>query len=180
MRVEYVPMPPPQDAESIPVYLHKELQRISTLLGSISEVHNSGMFLVPAGATMSVTTTPSTITAYNRVRQDEEGIESDTSAGTFSFLSTSRYHLTFNANIKHNSGGSTDTEIGVYVNDVLQAGSLRTLNFNGSHYLPVSFAYQGKANRGDVISIKVSMANGSSTLTFNTLDADIEGRLIDV
>jgi len=180
MRIEYVPMPPPQDVEGLSPYLHNELQRIARLLGGVSEVHDSGMFLATSGATMSLTTTPLTITAYDTVRADQEGIFASPTGGTFTFLSDSRYRLNFSANISHQSGGQTDTTIGVYINNVLQAGTEHTLNFNGSHYLPVSFTAKGTAERGDVITIKMAMDSGTSTLTFNILDVDIEGKSIDV
>jgi len=180
VRREYVPMPPPQTIEGIPVYLQNELQRISRFLGGISEVHDSGMFLATEGATMDLTTTPTTVTAYDTVRADEEGLVADKDDGTFTFLSASRYRLNFSANISHQSGGSTDTTIGVYVNDVLQDGTEHTLNFNGSHYLPVSFTAKGTSEQGDVVKIKMAMDSGTSTVTFNILDVDIEGKSIDV
>ena len=76
-------MPPPQTIEGIPVYLQNELQRISRFLGGISEVHDSGMFLATEGATMALTTTPATVTAYDTVREDEEGLVADKDDGTF-------------------------------------------------------------------------------------------------
>jgi hypothetical protein len=180
VRIEYVPMPPPQDIEGISPYLQNELQRIARFLGGLSEIHDSGMFLSTEGATMALTTTPATITAYDTVREDEEGLIADKDAGTFTFLSDSRYRLNFSANMGHHSGGQTDTTIGVYINDVLQAGTEHTLNFNGSHYLPISFAAKGIAQAGDVVEIKMAMDSGTSTVTFNILDVDIEGKAIDV
>ena len=180
MRLEYVPMPPPQNVESVPLYLQSELQRISRFLGGISEVHDSGMFLSTAGATMALTTTPATITAYDTIRADEEGLEANKDNGTFVFLSASRYRLNFSANMRHQSGGQTDTTIGVYINDVLQDGTEHTLNFNGSHYLPISFTAKGTADQGDIVKIKMAMDCGTSTVTFNILDVDIEGKAINV
>lgn len=180
MRIEYVPMPPPQEISALPVYLQNELQRISRFLGGISEVHDSGMFLATEGATMALTTTPATVTAYDTIRADEEGLESNKDNGTFTFLSASRYRLNFSANLKHHSGGQTDTTIGIYINDVLQEGTEHTLNFQGSHYLPVSFTAKGTAEQGDVVKIKMAMDSGTSTVTFNILDVDIEGKSIDV
>lgn len=173
-------MPPPQTIEGIPVYLQNELQRISRFLGGISEIHDSGMFLSTEGATMDLTTTPTTVTAYDTVRADQEGLVADKDDGTFTFLSASRYRLNFSANMSHQAGGSTDTTIGVYINDVLQDGTEHTLNFNGSHYLPVSFTAKGTAEQGDVVKIKMAMDSGTSTVTFNILDVDIEGKSIDV
>ena len=74
---------------------------------------------------MALTTTPATITAYDTVRADEEGLEADKDAGTFTFLSASRYRLNFSANLKHHSGGQTDTTIGLYINDVNLRSTLR-------------------------------------------------------
>ena len=173
-------MPPPQTIEGIPVYLQNELQRISRFLGGISEIHDSGMFLSTEGATMDLTTTPTTVTAYDTVRADQEGLVADKDDGTFTFLSASRYRLNFSANMSHQAGGSTDTTIGVYINDVLQGGTEHTLNFNGSHYLPVSFTAKGTAEQGDVVKIKMAMDSGTSTVTFNILDVDIEGKSTDV
>ena len=53
MRLEYVPLPPPQNMEAYPVYINNELQRIARFIGGISEVHETGMFLATAGATMA-------------------------------------------------------------------------------------------------------------------------------
>lgn len=171
-------MPPPQNLEGIPVYLQNELQRISRFLGGISEVHDSGMFLGTSGATMSLTDTPATITAYDTIRADEEGLEADKDDGTFSFLSDSRYRLNFSANV---STGSTSTlVIGVYINDSLVSGTQHTLNTSGSHYLPVSFSTKGTASAGDVVKVKVALDTGTGTLTFDILDVDIEGKSIDV
>jgi len=178
VRREYVPMPPPQTIEGIPVYLQNELQRISRFLGGISEVHDSGMFLATVGATMALTDTPATITAYDTIRADEEGLEADKDDGTFTFLSASRYRLNFSANV---SAGSTSTlVIGVYINDSLVSGTQHTLNTSGSHYLPISFSTKGTASAGDVVKIKVALDSGTGTLTFDILDVDIEGKSIDV
>ena len=180
-------MPPPQTIEGIPVYLQNELQRISRFLGGISEVHDSGMFLATAGATMVVTESPSTIVAYDTIREDEEGLIADKDNGTFTFLSESRYRINFSANMRHNlAAGQVTNHIGVYINDTLVAGTNHTINFIGGRYMPISFSAKGVAQAGDVVKIKIHIEDDgdgnadTETITFNVLDVDIEGKSIDV
>lgn len=180
MRLEYMPLPPPQDMEAYPVYINNELQRIARFLGGISETHETGMFLATSGATMALSTTPSTITAYDTVRADEEGITSSHSAGTITFLSDSKYTLTFSANIKRHGGGSSPAAIGVYLDGSLVAGTLHTMNFSGSDYLPISFTSNGTVNAGQVITVKMYLTTGTTDVTFDTLDVNVTGKAIDV
>lgn len=180
MRLEYMPLPPPQDMEAYPVYINNELQRIARFLGGISETHETGMFLATSGATMALSTTPTTITAYDTVRADEEGITSSHSAGTITFLSDSKYTLTFSANIKRHGGGSSPAAIGVYLNGSLVAGTLHTMNFSGSDYLPISFTSNGTVNAGQVITVKMYLTTGTTDVTFDTLDVNVTGKAIDV
>jgi len=180
MRLEYMPLPPPQDMEAYPVYINNELQRIARFLGGISETHETGMFLGTSGATMALSTTPATITAYNTVRADEEGITSSHSAGTITFLSDSKYTLTFSANVKRHGGGSSPAAIGVYLNGSLVAGTLHTMNFSGSDYLPISFTSNGTVSAGQVITVKMYLTSGTTAVTFDTLDVNVTGKAIDV
>lgn len=180
MRLEYMPLPPPQDMEAYPVYINNELQRIARFLGGISETHETGMFLATSGATMALSTTPTTITAYDTVRADEEGITSSHSAGTITFLSDSKYTLTFSANIKRHGGGSSPAAIGVYLDGSLVAGTLHTMNFSGSDYLPISFTSNGTVNAGQVITVKMYLTTGTTDITFDTLDVNVTGKAIDV
>lgn len=180
MRLEYMPLPPPQDMDAYPVYINNELQRIARFLGGISETHETGMFLATSGATMALSTTPTTITAYDTVRADEEGITSSHSAGTITFLSDSKYTLTFSANIKRHGGGSSPAAIGVYLNGSLVAGTLHTMNFSGSDYLPISFTSNGTVNAGQVITVKMYLTTGTTDVTFDTLDVNVTGKAIDV
>lgn len=180
MRLEYMPLPPPQDMDAYPVYINNELQRIARFLGGISETHETGMFLSTSGATMALSTTPATITAYNTVRADEEGITSSHSAGTITFLSDSKYTLTFSANIKRHGGGSSPAAIGVYLNGSLVAGTLHTMNFSGSDYLPISFTSNGTVSAGQVITVKMYLTSGTTDVTFDTLDVNVTGKAIDV
>ena len=180
MRLEYMPLPPPQDMDAYPVYINNELQRIARFLGGISETHETGMFLATSGATMALSTTPATITAYDTVRADEEGITSSHSAGTITFLSDSKYTLTFSANIKRHGGGSSPAAIGVYLNGSLVAGTLHTMNFSGSDYLPISFTSNGTVNAGQVITVKMYLTSGTTAVTFDTLDVNVTGKAIDV
>lgn len=180
MRLEYVPLPPPQDMEAYPVYINNELQRIARFLGGISETHETGMFLSTGGATMSLSTTPATITAYNTVRADEEGITSSHSAGTITFLSDSKYTLTFSANIKRHGGGTSPAAIGVYLDGSLVAGTLHTMNFSGSDYLPISFTSNGTVSAGQVLSLKMYLTSGTTSVTFDALDVNVTGKAIDV
>ena len=180
MRLEYMPLPPPQDMEAYPVYINNELQRIARFLGGISETHETGMFLATSGATMSLSTTPAPITAYDTVRADEEGITSSHSAGTITFLSDSKYTLTFSANIKRHGGGSSPAAIGVYLNGSLVAGTLHTMNFSGSDYLPISFTSNGTVSAGQVITVKMYLTSGTTDVTFDTLDVNVTGKAIDV
>ena len=180
MRLEYMPLPPPQDMDAYPVYINNELQRIARFLGGISETHETGMFLSTSGATMALSTTPATITAYNTVRADEEGITSSHSAGTITFLSDSKYTLTFSANIKRHGGGSSPAAIGVYLNGSLVAGTLHTMNFSGSDYLPISFTSNGTVSAGQVLTVKMYLTSGTTDITFDTLDVNVTGKAIDV
>jgi hypothetical protein len=180
MRLEYVPLPPPQDMEAYPVYINNELQRIARFLGGISETHETGMFLATSGTTMALSTTPATITAYNTVRADEEGMTASHSAGTITFLSDSKYTLTFSANVKRHGGGSSPAAIGVYLNGSLVAGTLHTMNFSGSDYLPISFTSNGTVSAGQVLSIKMYLTSGTTDVTFDTLDVNVTGKAIDV
>lgn len=180
MRLEYMPLPPPQDMDAYPVYINNELQRIARFLGGISETHETGMFLATSGATMALSTTPATITAYDTVRADEEGITSSHSAGTITFLSDSKYTLTFSANIKRHGGGSSPAAIGVYLNGSLVAGTLHTMNFSGSDYLPISFTSNGTVSAGQVITVKMYLTSGTTDVTFDTLDVNVTGKAIDV
>lgn len=180
MRLEYMPLPPPQDMEAYPVYINNELQRIARFLGGISEIHETGMFLSTAGATMALTTTPTTITAYDTVRADEEGMTASHSAGTITFLSDSKYTLTFSANVKRHGGGSSAAIIGLYLNGTLISGTQHTIDFSGSQYLPISFSSNGTVNAGQAITVKMSLASGTTDVTFDTLDLNIVGKAIDV
>ena len=180
MRLEYMPLPPPQDMEAYPVYINNELQRIARFLGGISETHETGMFLSTSGATMALNTTPATITAYNTVRADEEGMTASHSAGTITFLSDSKYTLTFSANVKRHGGGSSPAAIGVYLDGSLVAGTLHTMNFSGSDYLPISFTSNGTVNAGQVITVKMYLTTGTTDVTFDTLDVNVTGKAIDV
>ena len=180
MRLEYMPLPPPQDMDAYPVYINNELQRIARFLGGISETHETGMFLATSGATMALSTTPTTITAYDTVRADEEGITSSHSAGTITFLSDSKYTLTFSANIKRHGGGSSPAAIGVYLDGSLVAGTLHTMNFSGSDYLPISFTSNGEVSAGQVITVKMYLTTGTTDVTFDTLDVNVTGKAIDV
>jgi hypothetical protein len=166
--------------EAYPVYINNELQRIARFLGGISETHETGMFLATSGATMALSTTPTTITAYDTVRADEEGITSSHSAGTITFLSDSKYTLTFSANIKRHGGGSSPAAIGVYLDGSLVAGTLHTMNFSGSDYLPISFTSNGTVNAGQVITVKMYLTTGTTDVTFDTLDVNVTGKAIDV
>lgn len=129
---------------------------------------------------MALSTTPATITAYDTVRADEEGITSSHSAGTITFLSDSKYTLTFSANIKRHGGGSSPAAIGVYLNGSLVAGTLHTMNFSGSDYLPISFTSNGTVNAGQVITVKMYLTTGTTDVTFDTLDVNVTGKAIDV
>lgn len=180
MRLEYVPLPPPQDMEAYPVYINNELQRIARFLGGISETHETGMFLATSGTTMALSTTPATVTAYDTVRADEEGMTASHSAGTITFLSDSKYTLTFSANVKRHGGGSSPAAIGVYLNGSLVAGTLHTMNFSGSDYLPISFTSNGTVSAGQVLSIKMYLTSGTTDVTFDTLDVNVTGKAIDV
>ena len=180
MRLEYMPLPPPQDMEAYPVYINNELQRIARFIGGISEVHETGMFLATSGATMALTTSPATITAYDTVRADEEGMTASHSAGTITFLSDSKYTLTFSANVKRHGGGSSAGVIGLYLNGTLIAGTHHTLDFNGSNYIPISFSSNGTVNAGQVITVKMSLTSGTTNVTFDTIDLNITGKAIDV
>lgn len=171
-------MPPPQEMSALPVYLQNELQRISRLLGGINEVQDSGMFLATSGASMALTATPTTITAYDTIRADEEGLEADKDDGTFTFLSASKYRLNFNASVAKAQNATIIT--GVYINDNLVSGTQHTLNASGSHNLPISFSTKGTANAGDVVKVKTALSTGTGTLIFDILDVDIEGKSIDV
>ena len=180
MRLEYMPLPPPQDMEAYPVYINNELQRIARFLGGISETHETGMFLSTSGATMALNTTPATITAYNTVRADEEGMTASHSAGTITFLSDSKYTLTFSANVKRHGGGSSPAAIGVYLDGSLVAGTLHTMNFSGSDYLPISFTSNGTVSAGQAITVKMYLTTGTTDVTFDTLDVNVTGKAIDV
>ena len=180
MRLEYMPLPPPQNMEAYPVYINNELQRIARFLGGISEVHETGMFLGATGATMAVTTSPATITAYDTVRVDEEGMTASHSAGTITFLSDSRYTLTFSANVKRHGGGSSAAIIGLYLNGTLVAGTQHTIDFSGSQYLPISFSSNGTVNAGQVLTVKMSLASGTTDVTFDIIDLNVTGKAIDV
>lgn len=180
MRLEYVPLPPPQNMEAYPVYINNELQRIARFLGGISEIHETGMFLATSGATMALTTSPATITAYDTVRADEEGMTASHSAGTITFLSDSKYTLTFSANVKRHGGGSSAAIIGVFLDGTLIAGTHHTLDFNGSNYRPISFSSNGTVNAGQVITVKMSLASGTTDVTFDTIDLNVRGKAIDV
>ena len=180
MRLEYVPLPPPQDMEAYPVYINNELQRIARFLGGISETHETAMFLATSGTTMALSTTPATVTAYDTVRADEEGMTASHSAGTITFLSDSKYTLTFSANVKRHGGGSSPAAIGVYLNGSLVAGTLHTMNFSGSDYLPISFTSNGTVSAGQVLSIKMYLTSGTTDVTFDTLDVNVTGKAIDV
>tara|TARA_R110002153_G_scaffold184545_1_gene337720 strand:- start:7456 stop:7998 length:543 start_codon:yes stop_codon:yes gene_type:complete len=180
MRLEYMPLPPPQNIEAYPVYINNELQRIARFIGGISEVHETGMFLATSGATMALSTTPTTITAYDTVRVDEEGMTASHSAGTITFLSDSKYTLTFSANIKRHGGGSSAAIIGVFLDGTLISGTHHTLDFNGSSYIPISFSSNGAVNAGQVITVKMSLASGTTDVTFDTIDLNVTGKAIDV
>jgi hypothetical protein len=166
--------------EAYPVYINNELQRIARFLGGISETHETGMFLATSGTTMALSTTPATITAYDTVRADEEGMTASHSAGTITFLSDSKYTLTFSANVKRHGGGSSPAAIGVYLNGSLVAGTLHTMNFSGSDYLPISFTSNGTVSAGQVLSIKMYLTSGTTDVTFDTLDVNVTGKAIDV
>lgn len=180
MRLEYVPLPPPQNMEAYPVYINNELQRIARFLGGLSEVHETGMFLGTSGATVALSTTPTTITAYDTVRADEEGMTASHSAGTITFLSDSRYTLTFSANVKRHGGGSSAAIIGLYINNTLVAGTQHTIDFSGSQYLPISFSSNGTVNAGQVLTVKMSLAAGTTDVTFDIIDLNVTGKAIDV
>tara|TARA_R110000772_G_scaffold54352_2_gene124120 strand:+ start:80 stop:583 length:504 start_codon:yes stop_codon:yes gene_type:complete len=166
--------------EAYPVYINNELQRIARFIGGISEVHETGMFLATSGATMALSTTPTTITAYDTVRVDEEGMTASHSAGTITFLSDSRYTLTFSANVKRHGGGSSAAIIGLYLNGTLVAGTQHTIDFSGSQYLPISFSSNGTVNAGQVLTIKMSLATGTTDVTFDIIDLNVTGKAIDV
>lgn len=180
MRLEYMPLPPPQNIEAYPVYINNELQRIARFIGGISEVHETGMFLATSGATMALSATPTTITAYDTVRVDEEGMTASHSAGTITFLSDSRYTLTFSANVKRHGGGSSAAIIGLYLNGTLVAGTQHTIDFSGSQYLPISFSSNGTVSAGQVLTVKMSLATGTTDVTFDIIDLNVTGKAIDV
>lgn len=179
MRFEYVPLPPPQDINGMPVYVQNELQRIARFLGGLSEVHDGGLYLATAGATMDLTETPQTLVAYDSINAFTEGVECDPDAGTFTFLSASRARLDFSISLSDQGGGTTPTIVGVYLNDVLVPPSF-TINFTGSHAHEFTFSLKGVAAAGDVVSIKMSKETGTSTAVFQRLRADIEGKAIDI
>ena len=181
MRIEYVPLPPPQDINGMPVYVQSELQRISRFLGGLSEVHDGGLYLSAAGegATMSLTDVPQVITAYDTVNAYTEGMVCDPAAGTFTFLSASRSTLTFSMTLNDQSGGSVPSHIGVYLNGVLVQPDY-TITFSGSAYSNITFSLKGVSAIGDVVDIRMSKESGTSTATFSRLRADIEGKPIDV
>ena len=180
MRFEYVPLPPPQDINGMPVYVQNELQRIARFIGGLSEVHATGMFLATSGATMALTTTPTIITAYDTVRVDEEGMTASHSAGTITFLSDSKYTLTFSANVKRHGGGSSAAIIGLYLDGTLISGTQHTIDFSGSQYLPISFSSNGTVSAGQVLTLKMSIASGTTDVTFDTLDVNVTGKSIDI
>ena len=181
MRFEYVPLPPPQDINGMPVYVQNELQRIARFIGGLSEVHESGMYLSAAGAgtTMALTTTPTTITAFDTVNSYEEGLIGNTTAGTFTFLSTSRFKLNFSASISDQGGGSAEHHIGVYLNNTLIQPT-HSITFTGSAYTQMSFMIQNTAQAGDVITLRMSTTSGTDTATFASIDVDVEGKPIDI
>lgn len=179
MRFEYVPLPPPQDINGMPVYIQNELQRIARFLGGISEIHDGGMYLATAGATMDLTTTPEIITAYDTVNAYTEGVVCDTDAGTFTFISPSRARLDFSMSLNDQGGGQLPSFVGVYLNDVLVEPNY-TVTFTGSQYSQLSFSLKGTAAIGDVVTIRMSKESGTSTATFQRIRADIEGKAIEI
>ena len=102
------------------------------------------------------------------------------SAGTITFLSDSKYTLTFSANVKRHGGGSAAAIIGLYLNGTLISGTQHTIDFSGSQYLPISFSSNGTVNAGQAITVKMSLASGTTDVTFDTLDLNIVGKAIDV
>ena len=148
MRFEYVPLPPPQDINGMPVYVQNELQRIARFIGGLSEVHESGLI-------------------------------ADTTAGTFTFLSTSRFKLAFSASVSDQGGGSSEHHIGVYLNNTLIQPT-HSITFTGSAYTQMSFMIQNTAQAGDVITLRMSTTSGTDTAIFASIDVDVEGKPIDI
>ena len=72
MRIEYVPLPPPQDINGMPVYVQSELQRISRFLGGLSEVHDGGLYLSAAGTFTFLSASRSTLT-FSMTVNDQSG-----------------------------------------------------------------------------------------------------------
>ena len=114
------------------------------------------------------------------VRADEEGMTASHSAGTITFLSDSKYTLTFSANIKRHGGGTSAAVIGLYLNGTLISGTQHTIDFSGSQYLPISFSSNGTVNAGQAITVKMSLASGTTDVTFDTIDLNVTGKAIDV
>lgn len=183
MRAEYVPLPPPQNVEGLPIYLQNELQRIARLLGGISERHSIGMYLSATSDTIaSVSSTPVVIDIFDTVSGSATGIAADGSS-SFTFNTELDYTLTFACSLSSSSGGgggSTETTVGVYKNGTLVQGTNHTVTHtSGSHTAAVSITAVGKAVAGDVLDFRVS-SSSTSTITFTNLSAHVVGQLTDV
>ena len=181
MRAEYVPLPPPQNVEGLPIYLQNELQRIARLLGGISERHSIGMYLSATSDTIaSVSSTPVVIDIFDTVSGSATGIAADGSS-SFTFNTELDYTLTFACSLSSSGGGgSAQSTVGVYKNGTLVQGTNHTVTHtSGSHTAAVSITAVGKAVAGDVLDFRVS-SSSTSTVTFTNLSAHVVGQLTDV
>lgn len=180
MRAEYVPLPPPQSIESIPLYLQNELQRIARMLGGISERHSVGMYLDAASDTInSVSSTPVVIDSFDTLSGSATGIVSNTD-GTLTFNAGLDYTVTLSGDCTASGGGSTTMTIGLYNDGTLVAGSNTSFTHSsGSNANAISITVSGSAVAGDVLDFRVS-ADSSVNITFSNMSIQISGQLSDV
>jgi len=180
MRAEYVPLPPPQNIESIPLYLQNELQRIARMLGGISERHSVGMYLAAASDTISsVSSTPVVIDSFDTLSGNATGIAANTD-GTLTFNAGLDYTITLSGDCYASGGGSTTMTIGLYSDGTLVPGSNTSFTHSsGSNANAISITVSGSAVAGDVLDFRVS-ADSTVNVTFSNMSIHVSGQLSDV
>lgn len=181
MRAEYVPLPPPQNIESIPLYLQNELQRIARMLGGISERHAVGMYLAAASDTISsVSSTPVVIDSFDTLSGSATGIAANTN-GTITFNAGLDYTITLSGDCTVSGGGGSATmTIGLYNEDTLVPGSgVSFTHLSGNHANAISITASASAVAGDVLDFRVS-ADSTVDVTFSNMSIHVSGQLSDV
>ena len=177
MAIEYIPLPPPQNAEGMATYLNNELLRLSQALNAVSTSARGSLYLAVASASQAIGTTPVLLTVFD-TEIDPATIDVDIATDSITTLFEGAYSSTLDVTVSTGSNNVT-VNFAIYLDGApLPSGASSVFAKTSGEPVSLSLSATGQVPRGSKLEVYASVATGSETLTFTRLRWGVSGAAV--